>query len=37
MTDKFSIISHLKNKGIDAELGRTKGKISTKEKTGLKR
>ncbi len=35
MNDKFNIISHLKKKGIDAELGKIKGKISTREKAKI--
>ncbi|MAR78908.1 MAG: hypothetical protein CMM18_01615 [Rhodospirillaceae bacterium] len=35
MNDKFNIISHLKNKGIEAELGKIKGKISAREKSKI--
>tara|TARA_Y100000590_G_C15406092_1_gene895732 strand:- start:176 stop:577 length:402 start_codon:yes stop_codon:yes gene_type:complete len=35
MNDKIGIVSHLKNKGILAEIGKTKGKLSTREKAKI--
>ena len=35
MSEKFSIVTHLKNKGIEAELGKIKGRITIREKSKI--
>jgi hypothetical protein len=35
MIDKFNIISHLKKKGIEAELGKIKGRVTPREKSKI--
>ncbi|MBL42884.1 MAG: hypothetical protein CMM49_09535 [Rhodospirillaceae bacterium] len=35
MGEKFSIVTHLKNKGIEAELGKIKGRTTIREKSKI--